>query len=147
MPVVSSAFPNTVWTFRLTPDGNGSFSADVASNNTIQQTARQNILVLLCSTSNTSVSVTGSIAFQNPYGYLPGKSFLLCGFACCRVSVLRLLPALIYAFPTFYAALAAGHAVLLVGFGFVMLRNRQWIVPLQLGILCVIILGLLEVSE
>jgi hypothetical protein len=98
--------------------------ANLSSYDIVTVTERHSLLVILCSSNPQKVSFTGTAEFQNPYGYLPG---------------------VMYAYPVFYGTLMACHALLAIVFLVRTIRNRQWVLTLQLCILGVIGLGLVDV--
>lgn len=70
---------------------------------------------------------------------------ILCAGAACQTCYCHSLVGVLYAYPIFYGLLFVLHVLLLLVFSVAMLRNKEWLLSLQLCILAVIILGLLEV--
>ena len=107
--------------------GNERFSAQEA----VRQTGYQSVMIALCTSSPDvqdamNVKMTAELSFKNPYGYVPGA---------------------MYAMLPWHGVMFCLYTLFCLGYIIIMLRNRQFLLPLQYTVLAVGVLGLFEASS
>lgn len=102
----------------------GTLVLDMSGTYFIKEKGIYTIMFSFCQPDSSSVSISGTAAWKNPYGYLPGE---------------------LYGFLSFFGSLLMGYWVVAIVWGYMCAKNWRDLLTLQICITVVLGLGMIEV--